>query len=406
MNSNIKTYLLQGGLFLATFITTTLTGADWIHGEWTDFWTHFITGLPYSIAFLGILTVHEFGHYFAAKKHGVESTLPYFIPFYFGPLMNLAGTMGAFIKMKSQASTTKQIFDIGVAGPLAGFVLTLVVLFVGFIQLDGKTYIYSIHPEYKKLGENFENQAYTYDFYVSQVKESYEKYVSNAKKSNEQIKPLVVQDSYTMLAVGDNLLMHIMKTYVFVGKDWIPNNYELYHYPLLFAAYLAMFFTALNLMPIGQLDGGHILYGLIGSKNFNIISPIFFFIFLFFAGLGIIHPKMETEEFLSSFAMYGFYLFLTLQRVFNNDTNKTIIAALSLILSQILTSYLFPSLQGYMPWLLFGFILGRVLGVYHPPSLVEERLNLGRQIIGWLALVVFILCFTPQVLVYVELTKP
>ncbi len=403
---NNKTYIIQAGLFIATFITTTLTGADWIHGQWDDFWTHFVSGLPYSIAFLGILTVHEFGHYIAARKHGIDSSLPYFIPFYIGPLMNLAGTMGAFIKMKSQASSTKQIFDIGAAGPLAGFALTIIVFFIGFNNLDGKEYIYNIHPEYKKLGDTFENNAYTYDFYVSQITEAYKAYEIKAKASKEKIKPLVIQDSYTMMAVGDNLLMYLAKTYIFPHKDWIPNNYELYHYPLLFAAYLAMFFTALNLMPIGQLDGGHILYGLIGSKNFNIVSPLFFFIFLFFAGLGIIHPKMETEDFISSFAIYGCYLFLTLQRVFNNDTNRTIIAALALMLVQLLTTYLFPSIQGYMPWLLFAFIIGRVLGVYHPPSLVEEKLNPTRQLIGWFSLVVFVLCFTPQVIVYVELTKP
>jgi membrane-associated protease RseP (regulator of RpoE activity) len=128
-----KRPLLNLGLFIITLITTTIAGSEWVSGtpgpkEFSDI---IANGLPYAISILFFLSVHEFGHYFAAKHHGVDVTLPYYIPVPPIPFLNF-GTMGAVIKTRSQVPTNKIMFDIGVAGPLAGFVASLIILTYGF----------------------------------------------------------------------------------------------------------------------------------------------------------------------------------------------------------------------------------------------------------------------------------
>jgi membrane-associated protease RseP (regulator of RpoE activity) len=93
-----------------------------------------MTGITYSLLILSVITVHEFGHYFAAKYHKIDVTLPYYIPFPF-LFLNPFGTMGAVIKMKTPTQTRKSLFDIGVAGPIAGWVLSIIIIFIGFSTL-------------------------------------------------------------------------------------------------------------------------------------------------------------------------------------------------------------------------------------------------------------------------------
>lgn len=148
MTRETKRIFLQVGLFLLTFITTTLAGAEWIHG-WLFLWVPeplgwnaFTDGLSYSIPFLLILTTHEFGHYFMARYHKVKVSLPYYFPFWLGflGLMSI-GTFGAFIRIRERLRSVAQTFDIGIAGPLAGFVVALGVLFYGFTHLPPKEHI-------------------------------------------------------------------------------------------------------------------------------------------------------------------------------------------------------------------------------------------------------------------------
>ena len=116
----------------------------------------------YSIPFLTILTVHEFGHYLTAKYHNVKVTLPFYIPLWLGfiPLPFTIGTAGAFIRIKEMIHSRKQYFDIGIAGPLAGFVVAVLVLTYGFTHLPPPEYIFEIHPEYKEYGLNYEDYVY------------------------------------------------------------------------------------------------------------------------------------------------------------------------------------------------------------------------------------------------------
>ena len=162
MNSDQKRVLLQLGLFIITFITTTLAGAEWTYGR-SIFapnysWSDFISGLEFSIPFLLILTVHEFGHYFVARYHKIKVSLPYYLPM--PPLPFSIGTMGALIRLREKVYSKKQNFDIGLAGPLAGFVTALVILFYGFTHLPEPEYIFQIHPEYEQYGLSYADYVY------------------------------------------------------------------------------------------------------------------------------------------------------------------------------------------------------------------------------------------------------
>jgi len=158
-------------LFLVTVITTTLAGAEWMYGRFFLFgpnamgWKEFFGGFEYSIPFLLILTTHEFGHYFTARYHKIKTTLPYYIPMWFG-FMPSFGTMGAFIRVKERANSRIQNFDIGVSGPLAGFAIALIVLTIGYTQLPPKEYVLQIHPEYEALGPDYDQYIYTQDTFI------------------------------------------------------------------------------------------------------------------------------------------------------------------------------------------------------------------------------------------------
>jgi membrane-associated protease RseP (regulator of RpoE activity) len=390
-----KDIVIQITLFVVTVYTTTLAGQDWVKGKTLS------EGLIYSIPFLFILTCHEFGHYFTSKYHHVKASLPYYIPMYLGGIGLSIGTMGAFIRMKSPAITTKQIFDIGIAGPLAGFVVALGVMFYAYTHLPEKSYIFGIHEEYKNLGDKYEDKVFTYEFARYQDSLRFEM----AKKEGyvNAAKPFEPEKSYELMKLGDNLLMRFFAEYV-ADKSLLPSSFEMYHYPLLMVAFLALFFTSLNLMPIGQLDGGHIMYGLVGEKAFNIISPIAFFIFVFYGGLGMVSPFMTTEELSSHLPLYGFYLYIIFRRIFP-DIQQVLIAVLSMLALQLVTVYLFPNAMGYDGWLAFGFVLGQFVGIYHPPVLIEERLGLGRKLLGWIAIVIFVISFSPTPFDFVTLTR-
>ncbi|WP_435355620.1 site-2 protease family protein [Emticicia sp. SJ17W-69] len=380
MNQN-RTLLIQIALFVVTLLTTTITGAEWIFGRPFFFgetplgWQEFFEGFKYSIPFLGVLTIHEFGHYFVAKKHKTEVTLPYYIPLWIGGLSSTFGTLGAFIRIKERIQSRVKYFDIGIAGPLAGFVAALFVLWYGFTHLPNLDYVFNLFPIFKQYG-------------------------------NDYGKFLETTPDYISIKLGDSLLFNFFEQYVATGE--LPHPYLYTNYPIIFAGYLSLFFTALNLFPVGQLDGGHILYGLIGDRAFNIVSPILFSIFVFYAGLGFFnaHEFTTTDtkaylELVGKFILFIGFNYLCFSRITENQISNWLIA-LSVVAIQLIISYFYPTIEGYSGFLAFGLMIGRFLGVYHPPTYDRQPLSLERKVLGWLALIIFILCFSPKPFVIIQ----
>jgi len=194
-------WLLFSILLIATLVTTFLAG-----------------GPLFSISLLLILGAHEFGHYWASKKNGVQSTLPYFIP---APPIFIAGTFGAFIQIKQRIPNRMVLMEIGAAGPIAGFVVALPMLILGL-------YLSSVTPSIGMGGINF----------------------------------------------GSSLILNFCSQLV-LGVDPSSPDINIHLHPIAFAGWIGMLITALNLMPVGQLDGGHIIYAIAPGKH-SAIGKIFF----------------------------------------------------------------------------------------------------------------------------------
>ena len=243
-------------------------------------WAELQRGLWFAVPFLGMLTVHEFGHYFTARYNRIRSSLPYFIPFPLG-----LGTFGAVIRLRERIYARREFFDIGLAGPLAGFLVAVPVLIYGFVTLPPlNDYLFKLHPEYAQFGASYAQHVYK---------------AGDFEQGITLAKPLLYR-----------LLEHW-----FADPARLPHPLELLHYPVLLAGALSLFFTALNLLPIGQLDGGHILYGLLGHRRFNRLSTYFFTGFIFYAGLGLFSLRSDSETWLFGAGPYALYLFLVFRRV-------------------------------------------------------------------------------------------
>ncbi len=413
MEKQARTHLIQLLLFVVTFISTTLAGAEWMYGGsfiygphpmgWDEFWG----GMHFSVPFLAILTCHEFGHYFTARYHRVNVTLPYYMPLWLGFLPSFSiGTMGAFIRIRERVNSLTKTFDIGLAGPLAGFVVALGVIFYGFTHLPPKEDIFTIHPEYELFGENYAEYVYDVDTFFLKT---------DLAKINPRAASYYVADtirlgpSYQLgVHMGDNLIYAFARAYLVpdAERDRIPNPNEIFHNPYLLAGFLALLFTAINLLPIGQLDGGHVLYGLIGSRKHRLVAMAAYIALLTYSGLGtgvfgVFNPfdlTQDMPDILIAVVAYAFFLFYLLGKTGYSNQQKLIIS-LGIIALQEFLLLTFPGIEGYGGWMLFAFIIGRYLGVFHPPVAVEEPLTPGRKVLGWLALIIFILSFSPQPLV-------
>jgi membrane-associated protease RseP (regulator of RpoE activity) len=208
-------------LFGLTIITTTWAGATHQGVDLAQEPGRFVVGLPYSIGLLLILGVHELGHFFMARRHGMDVTPPYFIPVPFG-----LGTFGAFIQMRSPPASRKALFDVAVAGPLAGLVIAVPALLLGlrFSTITAGT-----------------DGTMTHGFLHGAT-------------------------------VGSSILFTVL-TKVSLG-DAAQYGALVQLSPLAFAGWLGLFITALNLLPVGQLDGGHITRAMFGSRVGQTISSV------------------------------------------------------------------------------------------------------------------------------------
>ncbi|MEO0254509.1 MAG: site-2 protease family protein [candidate division WOR-3 bacterium] len=225
-----KDFIVPLILFLLTVITTMFAGSMHYLADFEKFLKEFpkslLYGFPFSFALLSILLSHEMGHFLTSRKYGVEATLPYFIPV----PHPLVGTFGAFIKMKSTIPDKKTLLRIGAAGPLSGIIVSIPFTIWGIL---------------------------------------------NSK--------VVTGRGEGGLFLGDPLLFKFL--FSIIRKDIPPDANVLLH-PVAFAGWIGFFVTAMNLLPFSQLDGGHIIYALVGEK-FQIIQ---FFLFPFLILMGFFWP--------------------------------------------------------------------------------------------------------------------
>lgn len=277
-------------LLILTLLTTSAMGArmvdnfahtrplfdverDWsaIAMLWQDPAT-LLLGLPFSLTLLTILLAHELGHYLACRYYRVDASLPYFLPVPF-----FIGTFGAFIRIRSPIYSKQVLYDVGIAGPLAGFIFVLPALAIGL---------------------------------------AYSKIVPGIAHRGD-------------LAFGVPPLLWLMERVIFPGIS----SADIYLHPVARAAWVGIFATALNLLPIGQLDGGHILYSLVGERH--------------------------------------------------------------TLLSKIFAVVLVPmGLFFWTSWLVWAVVL-LILGLRHPSIFDSSPLSPGRKRLGYLALAMFLLCFMP-----------
>jgi membrane-associated protease RseP (regulator of RpoE activity) len=361
-----KQYLKHLLLFLVTLAATTLAGGEWIYGrsiissESPLTWEYFLKSLHFSVPFIGILLIHELGHLFTSIYHRVKATLPYFIPGWLGFIgAPSIGTFGAVIKIQSVIRSRRVFFDIGVAGPIAGFVVAVGLLVYGFTNLPPADYIYEIHPEY----------------------------LEEAPADTE------VQAEAVNVTFGYNLLFLFMEK-TLADPERMPPMNEVMHYPYLFAGFLTLFFTALNLLPIGQLDGGHVVFGLFPRYHKPIMLTAYT-AFIFYAGLGMVSPFDDSGYLLFALPLYIGFVYICFRKTSIPMQTRWLIV-LGIVTVQYVLVFIDPSITGYSGWLFFAFILGRVLGIEHPPVKDKRPLTKTQKIVGWIAVAIFLLCFTPQ----------
>jgi membrane-associated protease RseP (regulator of RpoE activity) len=288
-------YWLHALLLLLTLLTTTIVGAEMAHSfnqkRPFDFGTDLdgyrqllhpsflIDGLPFSLTLLTILMAHEMGHYLTARYYQVDATLPFFLP-----APTLIGTFGAFIRIRSAILSKRILFDIGVAGPLAGFAMLMVPLALGI--------------------------------------------------SMSKVVPGI--GSHGDLVFGTPLIQRFFELIFFPG---VPSA-DIYLHPVARGAWVGLLATALNLLPIGQLDGGHVLYAFLGERT-RIWSRF---------AVGILALLGVFQLFTSAYKM------------------------------------------GYM-WLFWAAFL-LIFGMRHPAIVDPTPVGRTRTWLGILALVIFILSFT------------
>lgn len=381
MDKEKRTVLIQICLFVVTFVTTTMAGAEWTYSKsiwfYKDYtWSDFLKGMEFSVPFLLILTVHEFGHYFTSRAHKIKSSLPYFIPV--PPIVLSIGTLGAIIRIRDKVHSNIQHFDIGLAGPLAGFVVAIIILIYGFRTLPPPEYIYQFHPEYEQYGLNYPEHVYTLDY---------------QQKEKRQFD----------LVFGTNLLFMFFENYV-ADPARVPNPRELMHYPILMAGFIALFFTSLNLLPIGQLDGGHVIYGLFGQKGHRVIAVAFFIALLVYSGLGYANFRDDKGEMEVIIPVAVLFYFICLQGL-RLPFRDTLMYAIVIVAFLLLVAWWYPDLKGFSGWLVFGLLVGRLIGIYHPPSEIEKPLDPARITLGWICLLIFILSFSPAPVIITEVPQ-
>jgi membrane-associated protease RseP (regulator of RpoE activity) len=288
------------------------TAADWRNA--------IVTGILYTLSLVGILGVHEMGHYLMARRNKVHTTLPFFIPLPFGFL----GTLGAVIAMREPAANRRVQFDIGVAGPLAGLIVAVPVLLIGLALSEVTT--------------------------TADILNSTPEGVSTS-----------------ILHEGQSLAYLALK-YITFGQILPRGDLDVWIHPVAFAGWAGLLVTALNLLPLGQLDGGHVIYGLFGDKAQKVRGPVIaaLVVMAFFGSIREIAPGMPP----------------------GSTPTGTVI--------NFLAGLPVPGWSGWWIWILLSTLMLRS----HAPVLDEiTELDGKRRALGVIMLIIFILIFTPTPMV-------
>jgi membrane-associated protease RseP (regulator of RpoE activity) len=292
-------------LFIVTFVSVLIAGMlnSYTGPLTTDLaiiWFHLKANLGESIAFaislLGILTAHEFGHYFAAQYHNAKVTLPFFIPFPISPI----GTMGAFIRMLEPPKNKKVLLDIGLAGPLAGLIVAIPVLVIG-LSLSPVEKLPGTLPE----GFFFEGNSILYLLM---------KYVIHGAW-------LPQPASFSGLPP----FIHWIR-YFFTGLPLPAGGMDVIIHPVAWAGWVGLLITSLNLLPAGQLDGGHLIYSLFGD-NLKWLRPLVLIMLIL---LGFMWSGWWLWAFLILF--FGNLRAQPLDEITELDSKRKAIAILGLII--------------------------------------------------------------------------
>lgn len=250
-------------LFVLTLFSVMLTGALFSYdgplarnqGEMIlNLLKNIDNGIPFAASLLAILVAHEFGHYLAGRYHRTAVTLPYFLPF---PL-SYFGTMGAFIRLKEPPKNRRILLDIGIAGPLAGLIIAIPIVLIGLYLSPVRQIPYSL-----PAGQGFEGNSILYLIL---------KYIVHGEWLPKPV-------TYA----GINPLLYWIR-YIFTGLPLPRGGLDVTLHPIAWAGWAGLLVTALNLIPAGQLDGGHVLYVLFG-KNAGKLWP---FILVGLVLLGIV----------------------------------------------------------------------------------------------------------------------
>lgn len=370
-------YWLHVLLFLVTLATTIYSGGQWagriLRYEELGGWWFFPDGLRFATSLLLFLTVHEFGHFFAARRHGIATSLPYYIP---APPLFTFGTLGAVIRIREPIPSVRKLFDVGAAGPLAGFVVALGLLLYAFWTLPPPTYLFDLTGH-----------------------EEIQRYIEQYGSYPDDMPALPPDVAGTVPVMGDTLLYWILSQFF---SD-VPPMYEMYHFPILFAGWLGLFFTALNLLPVGQLDGGHILYALVGPRWHGIFARAFVLFLLVSAGAGFHNDVIPAlAEIVPQAATFSWFilaavLYLFLLRIFDGD-HRWMSAALVGTISAIvgIRAAGWTDQLGYTGWFLFLILIVVFIKVDHPRVLRTEQLTRTRKWLGVLCLLIFLFCFSIQ----------
>ncbi len=241
-------------LFVLTLLSVMLTGFLYHGGglealvgvmrfpgverHWAELGRAFWRGMGFTAALMGILLVHELGHYFAARWHRVSVTLPYFIPF--PPFLSPFGTLGAFIRLKAPPTNRRVLLDIGLAGPLAGFLVAIPTLFLGLA-------LSQVHPlPSPGSGEQLFLEGNSLLYLLA--------------------KWLLFGKPLPQPLVYDGPAWLYWLRFFFTGRPIPWGGTDVVLHPVAFAAWAGLLVTALNLIPVGQLDGGHIVYAWLGHR--------------------------------------------------------------------------------------------------------------------------------------------